>query len=108
MKKLLILFAVTLFLGACETVEYDAFSAITGTVIDVEDNTPINGVSVVLSPSGKTAFTGSDGYFQFSELDAQQYKINVQKSGYDFNCKPVTTNPGETEDIVITMKKTEK
>lgn len=107
MKKLLILFAVVLLFAACETVEYDTFSTIAGTIIDAEDHTPIEGVSVVLSPSGKNAFTGSDGYFQFSELDAQQYTITAQKSGYATNRKTVTANPGETEDIVITMKKTD-
>lgn len=100
------LFAVAILFAACETVEFDNFSTITGTVIDADTQSPISGVNVNLSPSGKNAITGNDGYFQFVELDVLQYTITVQKTGYATNRKTVTANPGETEDIVITMKKT--
>lgn len=91
--------------AACSTVEYDTFATLTGTVVDAEDQSPIGGVSVTLTPSGKSTYTGNDGYFQFQDLEAQTYTILVQKSGYTTNRKAVATAPGETENVVVTMQK---
>lgn len=105
MRKLFIMFAVAALFVACTPVEYDTFSAIAGTVIDAADQSPISGVAVNLSPSGKSTNTGSDGYFQFDDLDADQYTITVQKSGYQTNRKTITAVAGETENIAIPMTK---
>lgn len=94
----------TLF-ATCTPVEYDAFTTIIGTVVDADEIIPINGVSVSLSPSGKNTQTDNNGCFQFKELDAQTYTIQVQKLGYVTNCKTFTAFAGEIENMVIPMKK---
>lgn len=88
----------------CEPVTYDVFATICGTVVDSQTMEPIEGVSVILSPSGKNAVTKADGRFEFTELDAIQYTITVQKSGYSTNRKLVNTIAGETTEAIITIE----
>lgn len=88
----------------CEPVMYDVFATICGTVVDSETMEPIEGVSVVLSPSAKNQVTGADGRFEFAELDAVQYTIMVQKAGYSTNRKLVNAIAGETTETTITME----
>ena len=105
MKRLSIcamLLALLIMVG-CEPVTYDVFATVCGTVVDSEMMEPIEGVSVVLSPSGKNVVTKADGRFEFAELDAVQYTITVQKSGYSTNRKLVNTIAGETTEAIITI-----
>ena len=88
----------------CEPVTYDVFATVCGTVVDSETMEPIEGVSVILSPSSKNTMTTADGRFEFTELDAVQYTITVQKSGYSTNRKLVNAIAGETTDVTITME----
>ena len=107
MKRLSIcamLLALLIMVG-CEPVTYDVFATVCGTVVDSEMMEPIEGVSVVLSPSGKNTVTKADGRFEFAELDAVQYTITVQKSGYSTNRKTANAIAGETVEISITMDK---
>jgi len=107
MKRLSIcamLLALLIMVG-CEPVTYDVFATVCGTVVDSEMMEPIEGVSVVLSPSGKNTVTKADGRFEFAELDAAQYTITVQKSGYSTNRKTMNAVAGETMEISITMDK---
>ncbi|MCR5037504.1 MAG: carboxypeptidase-like regulatory domain-containing protein [Bacteroidales bacterium] len=79
--------------------------AITGTVYDFDTGDPIQSATVTLSPSGKSTFTGSDGFFEFLDLDNNQYTVGAQKSGYGYNNKTVNTIAGETVRIIIDLKK---
>ena len=88
----------------CDPVTYDVFSTVCGTVVDSETMEPIEGVSVILSPSAKNQVTGADGRFEFTELTAVQYTITVQKSGYSTNRKLVNTIAGETTEAIITIE----
>ena len=88
----------------CDPITYDIFSTVYGTVVNNDTMEPIEGVSVVLSPSSKNMVTGADGRFEFAELDAVQYTITVQKSGYSTNRKTVNAIAGETTETTITME----
>ena len=88
----------------CEPVTYDVFATVCGTVVDSETMEPIEGVSVILSPSSKNTMTTADGRFEFAELDAVQYTITVQKSGYSTNRKLVNAIAGEIVETTITME----
>lgn len=85
--------------------ESNTTATIIGVVIDFEDQQPISGAYVNITPSGKSANTDSAGYFQFTNLNAQQYTISVQKTGYTNNRKIVSTIAGETVNISISMQK---
>ena len=104
MKKYLFVLSLVLF-ASCSPVTYDVFSTITGTVVDEQTKDPIDGVSVILSPSGKNSITGSDGYFEFKDLEAGQYTLTVQATGYSSNRKTITVVAGATENVNITLQK---
>ena len=109
MKKIL----ATLVLGlallgmatSCTPTQYDIYSNIAGTVIDVDNGEPIAQATVTLSPGGLNTYTGSDGHFDFTEIESQQYTLTVQKTGYESNRKTITAPAGETVNISLTMKK---
>ncbi|MBR4532274.1 carboxypeptidase regulatory-like domain-containing protein [bacterium] len=108
MKKLIFCFAALAFFVSCEpAVSSSNFVRITGQVIDIDTHDVIDGASVDLSPSGKSKVTGSDGYFDFPDLDEQQYTVTVSKTGYSTNRKTVKPVAGETENITITLSKKE-
>ena len=103
--KLFSLVATLVMFSACEPVQIDFFSTVCGTVVDADTTDPIEGVSVILSPTGKNAITGNDGYFEFANLEALQYTVTVQKSGYSTNRKTINAIAGEINQFTITMKK---
>ena len=82
-----------------------SFCTITGTVIELQTGDPVQNATVTIAPSGKNTYTGSDGHFEFLDLDAKQYDITVQKSGYKTNFKHVTTEAGGTINVSITLEK---
>ncbi len=104
LKFTLILFIVSLC-ASCAQIEYDIFGTLAGQVIEVSTGEPLSNVSVLLSPGGKNTYTGSDGSFEFQELDPQQYTIMVQKEGYQTNRKTINLLAGETNTVMITMEK---
>ncbi len=104
LKLTLILFIASLC-ASCSQVEYDSFGSLTGQVIEVSTGDPLANVSVLLSPGGKNTFTGSDGSFEFQDLDPQQYTVMVQKEGYHTNRKTINVVVGETNTMMITMEK---
>ncbi len=81
------------------------FATIYGVVIDHSTGDPISNASVVLSPSGKTKTTGTDGHYEFNDLDPQQYTVTVQKTGYQTNRKTVTAVIGEDAEANIPLTK---
>lgn len=95
--------AVFVFATGCSKTEYDNFASLYGVVSDNATGTPVANATVVLSPGGMTKITGSDGLFEFSELEPQQYTITVQKSGYQTNRKSITAIVGEQIEVNITL-----
>ena len=104
-SKLLILSLVFLSFISCNPIEYDMFGTIEGTVLDIDTNKGIENVYVTLSPLNKNLMTDSDGKFTFSEVDAKQYSVTVQKNDYETNIKTLNVISSETTTVIITMKK---
>ena len=104
-KALLLIIALIALATSCEPVTYETFCNITGTVVDLDSGDPIQQATVTLSPSGYNTYTGSDGYFEFLDLEERQYTVTVQKTGYVTNRKTVTTVAGGVVDINLTLQK---
>ena len=97
MKKLFYIFpllGVLLMTLGCEEELPNTMGSIYGIVCDVDNSEPIRGASVILSPGNQTTVTGSDGHFEFLNLEASQYKIQVSASGYVTNSRQITVVPG--------------
>ena len=105
-KDLKIIALATLF-AACSPVEYDHFSTITGTVIDMDNGEPVGNVEMTMTPGSHNKSTGSDGFFQFSDVEAQQYTLTAQKAGYKVDRKTVNAIAGETVNVSFSIKKTQ-
>lgn len=103
MKKLSLLFLFLLLLCSCQ--EEITTGSVYGTVTDYETGEAIKNASVSLLPSKhKSVVTGSDGYYEFNNLDVGRYEIEVQADGYDNNKKTVHINPASFEPCDITLK----
>lgn len=85
MKKLSILIGAVLFICgvyySCLPKE-ELPGSIYGVVADKATGEPIKSAGVELSPSGLKTITGSEGQFEFVELDPGKYTLLVTKTGY--------------------------
>ena len=97
--------ALLMLASACTQTEYDLFGTISGTAIDVDSGEPVQQATVTLSPTSKNTYTGMDGQFEYTNLEAQQYTVTVQKTGYQSNRKIVNVNAGETTNVSLVMKR---
>lgn len=109
MKKLFyaIFPLATLFLlTTCEEELPNTMGNIYGIVGDMETGEPIKGASVVLSPGNRSTVTGSDGHFEFLNLEAAQYKIQVSANGYVTNSRQITVLSGASASGDILLRQT--
>lgn len=100
---LLGILCLTAVCSSCSDDDYEIYTAIYGVVSDRETGEPLENASVVLSPSGLTKQTGADGAYCFENLDAQQYTLTAQKSGYQTNRKLFITISGERMEVDIQL-----
>lgn len=67
-----------------------------GTVVDKATGEPIKAAGVELSPSGLKTVTGSEGQFEFTELDPGKYTLIITKTGYvDGVSGTIEVKPGQ-------------
>lgn len=97
------LWIVLLSVGCTEEAE-DMFGSILGKVTDAQTGEVIQGVTVQLNPGGLSRTTGSDGTFEFTDLEAVQYQLQASKADYVTNTKSITVVVGKasTGDISLT------
>jgi len=87
----------------CAKDEVDTTGTIYGIVNDADNGEPVSGVHVVLNPGGKTTNTGSDGRYEFLDMEPGQYTIQISKNGYKTNTKRISVVAGEeaSGDMVL-------
>lgn len=95
----------TLFGGCTEEKEVIKYGSIAGVVYDESVGEPIPVVKIELTPSGKTAVTGSDGSFSFINIEAKDYTIKAEKKGYESGSNDVTVVAGTTSECNLTLKR---
>lgn len=85
-------FVALLCFTSCEKLkpETTKYGRIQGFVTSTVTNEPIQGVDVSLSPSGLSAVTGSDGRYEFNDIEVGQYTVQGMKTGYESNTKRVS------------------
>ena len=84
-------FAVCM-MTSCE--KEKAVGKIQGLVTNANTNEPIQGVNISLSPMGASAVTGSDGRYEFTNLEAGNYTVQGVKNGFESNTKNITITAG--------------
>lgn len=107
MKKIVLLAAICLpmLFSSCAKKVVNTSISIYGTVVDADTNAPIQGVLLTLMPSSKNRYTGSDGSYEFDDLNAQQYTITAQMGGYKTDRKTVNLTAGEREEVTFALHK---
>ena len=106
MKKLsyLLLLLCMLLVQACQP-EVVLPGGIYGAALDKITGEPIRNAEVRLSPSSKTTIVGSNGTFEFINLDAGQYTVGIEAAGYEYNSKTVTVVSGENTTCDFHLEK---
>jgi hypothetical protein len=95
---------VVVFFISCAKDIVDVNGSIHGVIKDFNTGALIANCQVSLVPSGKSAITGSDGTFEFGELEPGSYTVSFTKAGYEEASKIVSVTSGETASINITLK----
>ncbi|MCM1352379.1 MAG: carboxypeptidase regulatory-like domain-containing protein [Alistipes senegalensis] len=106
MKRCLsfIITPVLLFFACTERIA-DTTGNIYGTVKDATTGEPSYNCNVTLNPVGLATTTGSDGTFQFPNIEGGQYSIQVSKVEYAANSKNITVTPGEEARVDFLLYK---
>lgn len=97
-KAYLLIVALLLFLGSILTCckPESMPGSIFGTVIDKSTTRPVSGAGVKLLPNGLNAVTGTDGTFEFKQIDPGEYNLYVTKTGYqDLKSSTIVVRSGE-------------
>lgn len=103
--RFILVSAFSLLLSGCDTYEYNFYGNINGTVVDYDDNSPIDGASVLLMPGSASFQTQPDGSFFFVDLEEGQYTMSVQKNGYQSNRKIIKVVSGENIETAIQIRR---
>ena len=103
LKPLCLCLIASLLLGSCTKDEEDVTGSIYGIVTDADNGEPIKSANVSLNPGGKSTVTGTDGRYEFSDMQPGQYTVQIVKSGYETNTKGITVEAGITAsgDMVL-------
>lgn len=108
-KLIFFIFAVlcTVFLITCSSdAEVTSTTGlISGSVVDKTTGEPIAVANVKLQPSGRSTVTGSDGAFEFRDMDAGKYSVSVTKEGYNSGEATVTVTADNTTECHILLQR---
>jgi len=107
MKKLFFVISMiaTLVCTSCVKEEPNIWGSITGIVKDQQTNQPLEGVKVTITTTGASQITGSDGQYSFENLDAKEYTVSYEKSGYLTQTQKVNVLAGENVTAHVQMVK---
>lgn len=111
MNKLIVMTGIMFLLlaaGACTSSEEKTTGSIYGKVTNSKNGEVIQGVTITLTPGGLARTTGSDGTYEFPDLEAQQYQVQAQKTGYTTNSKSVNVLVGQAASGDIRLTPEEK
>ena len=79
--SLLLCLSTALWFG-CKENEVQLPGSIHGFITDMATGEPIKTAGVELQPSGEKTVTGTDGQYEFPEVDPGIYKLYITKTGY--------------------------
>ena len=93
-------------LNSCkDNLEQEVTGSIIGTVADATTGEPVPTVNVSLDPGGKSAITGSDGNYLFSEIDPGSYTLSINKQGYTADSKVIKVESEKTTNGDFLIKR---
>ena len=105
MKRLFTYLSITLICAGCSEPIVSTFGSIGGTVQDIETGAFLEGVTVVLNPTGYSQVTNENGAFQYDNLDIAEYTLTFSKKDYETQSHKVTVKPGLVSNVQVTLSK---
>ncbi|MBR1514405.1 MAG: carboxypeptidase regulatory-like domain-containing protein [Bacteroidales bacterium] len=96
MKKMNLILGIVCAFAVClvSCTKEKATGRIQGIVTNMNTTEPIQGVNISLSPTGASAVTGSDGRYEFANLEPGNYTVQGVKTGFESNTKNITITSG--------------
>lgn len=92
-------------ISGCAKDEEELTGSIYGIVRSAVNNESIAGASVQLLPNGTQVVTGSDGSYEFTDLEPGQYRIKVEHAEYQGNIKTINVVVGKAASGDIQLQK---
>lgn len=94
--NIILCMTVLLCLSNCAKDEEVMTGTIAGLVSDMTNaNTAIAGATVTLSPTGLSKTTGSDGRYEFTEIEPGTYTVSIKADNYQEDSKSVSVYAGQ-------------
>ena len=106
--KFALICLLPLQLISCSDDPEESTGLITGAVYDEADGNPLEGVSVVISPTGASVFTDEYGDFTFRDLQPQSYTLQFSKAGYRTLNRNVDVVAGGSQGVRFSMTRVEE
>lgn len=105
MKRLLLLFVIPFIVAGCQK-PVTQKGVIFGTVLSKTTNEPIKAAGIELRPLGLNTVTGSNGQFQYDDIEPGDYALRIAKSGYvEQKDKIVSVSAGQISHVDIQLEK---
>lgn len=83
------------------------FPSISGTILDITDDSPLNQVTVALTgESAGDLLTDDNGEFKFPNLGEGEYTLIITKDGFESIQEPVTLRDGESISRIFNLTRT--
>lgn len=102
MKRALLrysLLLLSLLIVSCTKDIVDTTGNLVGVISDSRSGAFLSGVSVALTPTGKTYTTGTDGKYEFRDIESQEYSVSASKSGYKSDKRTAFVQVGKDTNL---------
>ena len=76
-------------------------------IVKGSDGSPLWGAGVMLIPGNQSAISGSDGFFQLSDVPAGKYKLRIRYVGFAEAVENVTLPVKDNKALVFLLKENE-
>lgn len=101
MKRIALLIMAIAASVSCNHPLPEVFGSIGGTVQDSRTGNFVSGVAVTINPLGYSQVTGSDGTFQYDDLEQAEYTLVFAKAGFESVKHKVAVKPGVISSVQI-------
>ncbi|HCX24314.1 MAG: hypothetical protein CMB80_22830 [Flammeovirgaceae bacterium] len=100
------LLGLLLLITSCleEPIEPDQFGSVTGVVLNINNNKPLEGAEINTNPSSSVVYTDSLGEFTIGELAIGEYSFTAVIDGYNKTFVNATISAGTTTEVTIKME----
>lgn len=109
MKRLLLIPILFIIIScsqdSLENNEKPRYGEITGVVADRATGNPISVVQITLNPTGRSTVTGTDGSYNFQNIEPGEYTVFTDKLGYRKTENYTTVVAGQTAECHLLVER---